>query len=101
MLYVPDEFATVVNGPLVLPSGPTSVSLTVAPGVALPTKLTCVTPTIALLGLIAPVSVTTAAKRLFAVRCGLFEDADDEGTGVSLFSIAVCVVLVLILRSAS
>src|ERR1051326_6932744 len=58
MLYVPDEFATVVNGPLVLPSGPTSVSLTVAPGVALPTRLTCVTPTIALLGLIAPVKLT-------------------------------------------
>jgi hypothetical protein len=55
---LPDELTVVVNGPLLTPSGPVSVSVMVAPGVPLPTILACVTPTTGLLGDNDPVKVT-------------------------------------------
>lgn len=55
MLYVPNEFANVENVP-VDPSGAVSLAVTVAPGVAVPIRLTYVTPTTGLLGDIDPVS---------------------------------------------
>ena len=48
-----------------VPSGPVSVSVTVEPGVAVPANVTGVTPTIGLLGEIAPVSATDP---VFTVR---------------------------------
>src|ERR1035438_6894081 len=59
MLYVPDPFAVAEYGPWVVPSGQVStVLVTVAPGVAFPTKYTFVIPTVGLEGDNDPVSVT-------------------------------------------
>lgn len=58
----PDAFTVVEYGPCTVPSGQISaVSVTVAPGLAVPTMLTLVTPTVGLLGEIEPVSVAAGA----------------------------------------
>lgn len=59
---MPDAFAVVEYGPCVVPSGHASaVSVTVAPGLAVPTMLAFVTPTVGLLGESDPVRVAVGA----------------------------------------
>jgi hypothetical protein len=59
MLYAPEPFAVAEYGPWIVPSGQVStVLVTVAPGVAFPTRYAFVTPTVALEGDNDPVSVT-------------------------------------------
>src|ERR1039457_2864360 len=59
MLYEPELFAVVEYGPWIVPSGHLStVLVTVAPGVAEPTKFTFVTPAVGLLGESEPVRFT-------------------------------------------
>jgi len=61
MLYVPEPFAVAEYGPWVVPSGQVStVLVTVAPGVAFPTRYTFVTPTVGLEGDNDPVNVTAS-----------------------------------------